>query len=151
MSSFLLQGDPTYLVVEADGTIGNYGVNAVCTHLGCVVPWVAVSAICVVDSQHYINHTFGCMPSSIKEIWAEAASRKLLYSPPGRSFPAVCCSERQTCEICHLQINLLNCCFDISYGCLRVPCCRLRTSSSAHATVLSTTTRARSFVALLLW
>lgn len=37
------QGDPTYIVVTADGTIENYGINAVCTHLGCVVPWVAVS------------------------------------------------------------------------------------------------------------
>ena len=34
-----VQGDPTYLVVESDGTLANYGVNAVCTHLGCVVPW----------------------------------------------------------------------------------------------------------------
>lgn len=36
-----LKGDPTYLVVTADGTIEKYGLNAVCTHLGCVVPWVA--------------------------------------------------------------------------------------------------------------
>ncbi len=41
-----LQGDPTYLIVNADGKIENYGLNAVCTHLGCVVPWVAVS-VCV--------------------------------------------------------------------------------------------------------
>jgi cytochrome b6-f complex iron-sulfur subunit len=34
-----LKGDPTYLVVENDGTLATYGVNAVCTHLGCVVPW----------------------------------------------------------------------------------------------------------------
>ena len=34
-----LQGDATYLVVENDGKLANYGVNAVCTHLGCVVPW----------------------------------------------------------------------------------------------------------------
>ena len=33
-----LKGDPTYLVV-ADGTIVDYGINAICTHLGCVVPW----------------------------------------------------------------------------------------------------------------
>ena len=39
------QGDPTYLIVNGDtGNLENYGVNAVCTHLGCVVPWVAVSA-----------------------------------------------------------------------------------------------------------
>ncbi|KMZ63328.1 Plastoquinol--plastocyanin reductase [Zostera marina] len=34
-----LKGDPTYLVVEADKTIATYGINAVCTHLGCVVPF----------------------------------------------------------------------------------------------------------------
>ncbi|MGK7931966.1 MAG: cytochrome b6-f complex iron-sulfur subunit [Microcystaceae cyanobacterium] len=36
-----LKGDPTYIVVEGDQTIANYGINAVCTHLGCVVPWNA--------------------------------------------------------------------------------------------------------------
>ncbi len=41
---FDLQGDPTYLVVTQDSTIEKFGINAVCTHLGCVVPWVAVSA-----------------------------------------------------------------------------------------------------------
>lgn len=35
-----LKGDPTYIVVEA-GAIQDYGINAICTHLGCVVPWVA--------------------------------------------------------------------------------------------------------------
>jgi len=35
------QGDATYLVVENDGSLASYGVNAVCTHLGCVVPWNA--------------------------------------------------------------------------------------------------------------
>ena len=33
------QGDATYIIVKDDGTIENYGLNAVCTHLGCVVPW----------------------------------------------------------------------------------------------------------------
>jgi cytochrome b6-f complex iron-sulfur subunit len=36
-----LKGDPTYVVVKDDGQIANYGINAVCTHLGCVVPWNA--------------------------------------------------------------------------------------------------------------
>jgi len=36
-----LKGDPTYLVVNSEGSLENYGVNAVCTHLGCVVPWVS--------------------------------------------------------------------------------------------------------------
>jgi cytochrome b6-f complex iron-sulfur subunit len=35
------KGDPTYIVVKDDQTISNYGINAVCTHLGCVVPWNA--------------------------------------------------------------------------------------------------------------
>ncbi|GAC1461490.1 MAG: cytochrome b6-f complex iron-sulfur subunit [Chamaesiphon sp.] len=34
-----LKGDPTYMVVEDNKAIANYGINAVCTHLGCVVPW----------------------------------------------------------------------------------------------------------------
>ncbi|MCM1983865.1 cytochrome b6-f complex iron-sulfur subunit [Lyngbya confervoides] len=36
-----LKGDPTYVVIQDDQTIGDYGLNAVCTHLGCVVPWNA--------------------------------------------------------------------------------------------------------------
>jgi cytochrome b6-f complex iron-sulfur subunit len=36
-----LKGDPTYIVVTEDQTVANYGINAVCTHLGCVVPWNA--------------------------------------------------------------------------------------------------------------
>ena len=34
-----LKGDPTYLIVEGNEAIGSYGINAICTHLGCVVPW----------------------------------------------------------------------------------------------------------------
>nr|YP_009530976.1 plastoquinol--plastocyanin reductase [Paulinella micropora]AXY63665.1 plastoquinol--plastocyanin reductase [Paulinella micropora] len=34
-----LKGDPTYLIVEGEGAITDYGINAICTHLGCVVPW----------------------------------------------------------------------------------------------------------------
>ena len=33
------QGDATYLVVTEDKKIQDYGIVAVCTHLGCVVPW----------------------------------------------------------------------------------------------------------------
>ena len=33
------QGDAHYLIVKPDGTLENYAINAVCTHLGCVVPW----------------------------------------------------------------------------------------------------------------
>lgn len=34
-----LKGDPTYVVMSGDNAIVDYGINAVCTHLGCVVPW----------------------------------------------------------------------------------------------------------------
>lgn len=34
-----LKGDPTYLLVQGEATLAGFGVNAVCTHLGCVVPW----------------------------------------------------------------------------------------------------------------
>lgn len=37
------QGDATYLIVTKEGSIEKYGLNAVCTHLGCVVPWNNVS------------------------------------------------------------------------------------------------------------
>jgi cytochrome b6-f complex iron-sulfur subunit len=34
-----LQSDATYLIVTDNGEIETFGLNAVCTHLGCVVPW----------------------------------------------------------------------------------------------------------------
>ncbi|ABO94328.1 Rieske iron-sulfur protein of cytochrome b6f [Ostreococcus lucimarinus CCE9901] len=34
-----LKGDATYLIVKQDGSLTDFGLNAVCTHLGCVVPW----------------------------------------------------------------------------------------------------------------
>jgi len=34
-----LKGDATYLIVSNENKLKNYGLNAVCTHLGCVVPW----------------------------------------------------------------------------------------------------------------
>ena len=39
MSALCMQGDATYLITKEDGTLEPFGVNAVCTHLGCVVPW----------------------------------------------------------------------------------------------------------------
>jgi Rieske Fe-S protein len=36
-----LKGDATYLIVKDDKTLEDFGLNAICTHLGCVVPWSA--------------------------------------------------------------------------------------------------------------
>jgi len=33
-----LKSDPTYIITTNDG-IKDFGINATCTHLGCVVPW----------------------------------------------------------------------------------------------------------------
>jgi len=38
-----LKGDPTYVLITEDKTLDTYGINAVCTHLGCTVPWNAVA------------------------------------------------------------------------------------------------------------
>ena len=32
-----------YIIVKEDKSIESYGLNAVCTHLGCVVPWSAAN------------------------------------------------------------------------------------------------------------
>merc|ERR1712087_439810 len=34
-----LKGDAHYLIVKEDKTLADFAINAVCTHLGCVVPW----------------------------------------------------------------------------------------------------------------
>lgn len=34
-----LKGDAHYLVVDKEGGLKDFAINAVCTHLGCVVPW----------------------------------------------------------------------------------------------------------------
>lgn len=34
-----LRGDATYLILDEDKKLSDFALNAVCTHLGCVVPW----------------------------------------------------------------------------------------------------------------
>eukprot|EP00166_Cyanidium_caldarium_P000589 ctg_1229.g463 len=52
-----LNGDATYLIVKEDGELESYGLNAVCTHLGCVVPWNAANNkyICPCHGSQYDN------------------------------------------------------------------------------------------------
>ena len=40
----LQQADATYLIVNDQAKIEDFGLNAVCTHLGCVVPWNVVGS-----------------------------------------------------------------------------------------------------------
>ena len=34
-----LKGDATYLILDDEKNLADFALNAVCTHLGCVVPW----------------------------------------------------------------------------------------------------------------
>eukprot|EP01039_Chlorochromonas_danica_P005671 gene5671-6253_t len=34
-----LRGDATYLILDENKNLASFALNAVCTHLGCVVPW----------------------------------------------------------------------------------------------------------------
>jgi len=55
-----MQGDPTYLVTAADGaSLEPYGINAVCTHLGCVVPWAAVGQLANGIAAHTYRTSYG--------------------------------------------------------------------------------------------
>ena len=38
-----IRGDAAYLIVTNEGTLEKFGLNAICTHLGCVVPWSATA------------------------------------------------------------------------------------------------------------
>ena len=50
-----LKGDAHYLIVKENGAIEDYAINAVCTHLGCVVPWnrAANKYICPCHGSQY--------------------------------------------------------------------------------------------------
>uniref|UniRef100_A0A5B7B2C7 plastoquinol--plastocyanin reductase n=1 Tax=Davidia involucrata TaxID=16924 RepID=A0A5B7B2C7_DAVIN len=71
-----LKGDPTYLVVENDKTLATYGINAVCTHLGCV--------ICPCHGSQYNNQgrvVRGPAPLSLALAHADVDDGKVLFVP----------------------------------------------------------------------
>ena len=81
-----LKGDPTYLVVKEDKSLESYGINAVCTHLGCVVPWnVAENKFkCPCHGSQY-DHTGkvvrGPAPLSLALVHAAVAEDKVSLTP----------------------------------------------------------------------
>ena len=81
-----LKGDPTYLVVENDKKLATYGINAVCTHLGCVVPWNAAENkfICPCHGSQYNNQgkvVRGPAPLSLALVHADIDDGKVLFVP----------------------------------------------------------------------
>lgn len=81
-----LKGDPTYLVVEADKQLATYGVNAVCTHLGCVVPWNSNENkfICPCHGSQYNNQgrvVRGPAPLSLALVHADVDDDKVILVP----------------------------------------------------------------------
>ncbi|KAI5064961.1 hypothetical protein GOP47_0019656 [Adiantum capillus-veneris] len=81
-----LKGDPTYLVIENDGTLATYGINAVCTHLGCVVPWNPAENrfICPCHGSQYNNQgkvVRGPAPLSLALAHVDLDDGKVLLSP----------------------------------------------------------------------
>ena len=80
-----LKGDPTYVVVEGDSTLRNYGINAVCTHLGCVVPWNASENkfMCPCHGSQYDDTgkvVRGPAPLSLALAKADVQDDKLIFS-----------------------------------------------------------------------
>merc|ERR1719284_1887479 len=52
-----LKGDATYLLTDENKKILDFGINAVCTHLGCTVPWNAAENkfMCPCHGSQYNN------------------------------------------------------------------------------------------------
>lgn len=80
-----LKGDPTYVVVTEDKAIASYGLNAVCTHLGCVVPWNASENkfICPCHGSQYNNEgkvVRGPAPLSLALVHATVNDDKLAFT-----------------------------------------------------------------------
>lgn len=81
-----LKGDPTYIVVEGEEAIASYGINAVCTHLGCVVPWNASADkfICPCHGSQYDSTgkvVRGPAPLSLALVHADVNDGKVAFTP----------------------------------------------------------------------
>lgn len=81
-----LKGDPTYLIVSEDSDLRSYGLNAICTHLGCVVPWNASANrfICPCHGSQYNDEgkvVRGPAPLSLALAHAEVSDDKVVLTP----------------------------------------------------------------------
>lgn len=81
-----LKGDPTYIIVTDSKEVASFGLNAVCTHLGCVVPWnVAENKfMCPCHGSQYDSNgkmVRGPAPLSLALVHAEVANDKVQFLP----------------------------------------------------------------------
>jgi cytochrome b6-f complex iron-sulfur subunit len=81
-----LKGDPTYIVVTDSKEIASFGLNAVCTHLGCVVPWNAAENkfMCPCHGSQYDNNgkmVRGPAPLSLALVHAGVSDDKVQFLP----------------------------------------------------------------------
>ncbi|MEM9156441.1 MAG: cytochrome b6-f complex iron-sulfur subunit [Cyanobacteria bacterium P01_F01_bin.33] len=80
-----LKGDPTYVVIN-ESAIADYGINAICTHLGCVVPWVAAENKfkCPCHGSQYASNgkvVRGPAPASLALARASVDGDTITFSP----------------------------------------------------------------------
>ncbi len=81
-----LKGDPTYLVITEDKELSDYGLNAICTHLGCVVPWNAAENKfkCPCHGSQYDSTgkvVRGPAPLSLALAHAQVVDNKVQFTP----------------------------------------------------------------------
>lgn len=81
-----LKGDPTYIVVKEDKSLESFGINAVCTHLGCVVPWNASENkfMCPCHGSQYNSEgkvVRGPAPLSLALVHATVEDNKISFTP----------------------------------------------------------------------
>jgi cytochrome b6-f complex iron-sulfur subunit len=82
-----LKGEATYIITAESGDkIKDFGINAVCTHLGCVVPWVKAANrfICPCHGSQYDANgkkVRGPAPLSLALAHASIADGNLAVSP----------------------------------------------------------------------
>lgn len=81
-----LKGDPTYIVVREDKSLADFGINAVCTHLGCVVPWNASENkfMCPCHGSQYNADgkvVRGPAPLSLAIVHSAVADNKISFTP----------------------------------------------------------------------
>lgn len=84
----LLSCTRSYLIVKEDKTIESYGLNAVCTHLGCVVPWSSAQNkfMCPCHGSQYaptgaVVRGPAPLPLALAHADVDEASGKILFSP----------------------------------------------------------------------